>query len=68
MRKKMPKPQVEQEWFAAVGIIAGKDQADMTPEEWGRVEAHILMKFGRGAVPRAAPAAGAAADADDVPF
>jgi hypothetical protein len=31
--KRMPKAQCEQEWFAAVGIVEGKDQADMTPEE-----------------------------------
>ena len=71
---KMPKAQIEQEWFAAVGIVEGKDQADMTPEEWGRVEAHILGKYGvgdarvpGGAVGRSDGAA-VSADADDVPF
>lgn len=59
--KKMPKPQVEREWFAAVGIIEGKDQADMTPEEWGQVEEFIAAKYGSGAVPR--PAAGGAVGA-----
>ena len=65
----MPKAQVEQEWFAAVGIIEGKDQADMTVGEWGQVEEFILAKFGGGGVPRSAPAA-AAGDAgeDNVPF
>ena len=72
---KMPKAQLEQEWFAAVGIVEGKDQADMSPEEWGRVEEFILAKYGSGGVPR--PVGGAvgrsdgpavAADADDVPF
>jgi hypothetical protein len=57
LRQKMPKAQVEQEWFAAVGIVEGKDQADMTPEEWGRVEEFILAKYGSGAVPRPAPQA-----------
>jgi hypothetical protein len=71
---KMPKAQLEQEWFAAVGIIEGKDQADMTPEEWGRVEAHILGKYGvgdahvpGGAVGRSDGAA-ATVEADDVTF
>ena len=63
---KMPKAQLEQEWFAAVGIIEGKDQADMTPEEWGRVEEFILGKYGSGGVPRSAPAAGAGED--NIPF
>jgi len=66
---KMPKAQLEQEWFAAVGIIEGKDQAEMTPEEWGRVEEFILAKYGSGGVPRLAPAAGAAdAGEANVPF
>lgn len=60
LRQKMPKAQVEQEWFAAVGIIEGKDQADMTPDEWGRVEEFILAKYGNGAVPRPAALAPAA--------
>lgn len=67
---KMPKAQLEQEWFAAVGIIEGKDQADMTPEEWGRVEEVIQAKYG-GGVPRPAgmpPAPVAAGGLDDVPF
>jgi len=63
---KMPKTQLEQEWFAAVGIIEGKDQADMTTEEWGRVEEFILAKYGSGGVPRPAPVAGAGED--NIPF
>ena len=69
LRKKMPKAQVEQEWFASVGIIEGKDQADMTPEDWGRVEEFILAKYGSGGVPRPA-LAGTAGDVgrDNLPF
>ena len=70
----MPKAQIEQEWFAAVGIIEGKDQADMTVGEWGQVEEFILAKFGSGAVPRSvnsdqsAVNSGESADGDNVPF
>ena len=81
--KAMPRPQVEQEWFAAIGIVQGKDQADMTPAEWGQVEEHIRAKYGSpdGAPPMtptsaentadrpaAKPAGAEAADDDSVPF
>ena len=72
--KRMPKAQCEQEWFAAVGIVEGKDQADMTVGEWGQVEEFILAKFGSGAVPRSvnsdqsAVNSGESADGDNVPF
>ena len=68
--KRMPKAQVEQEWFAAVGIVEGKDQADMTPDEWARVEEFIMAKYGNGAVPRPATVAPASAaePEDDLAF